>query len=33
VPFARPLGISRDPATGELRGGADPYHYGAVGGF
>jgi gamma-glutamyltranspeptidase/glutathione hydrolase len=33
VPFARPLGISRDPATGELRGGADPYHYGVAGGF
>jgi len=33
VPFARPLGISRDPATGALRGGADPYAHGVAGGF
>src|SRR6185312_2938265 len=33
VPCARPLGISRNTATGALRGGAAPYHYGAAGGF
>ncbi len=31
--FARPAGISRDPAGGELRGGADPYAHGVASGF
>ena len=30
--FARPMGISRDPASGSLAGGADPYHTGAAAG-
>lgn len=31
--FARPAGISRDPATSELRGGADPYGHGVASGY
>jgi gamma-glutamyltranspeptidase / glutathione hydrolase len=31
--FARPAGITRDPRTGELRGGADPYAHGVASGF
>ncbi len=30
--FARPAGITRDPRTGELRGGADPYAHGVASG-
>jgi len=31
--FARPAGITRDPRSGELRGGADPYAHGVASGF
>ncbi|HLZ70439.1 MAG TPA: gamma-glutamyltransferase [Dehalococcoidia bacterium] len=31
--FARPAGITRQPHTGELRGGADPYAHGVASGF
>ena len=31
--FASPTGIARDAATGELRGGADPYAQGVAAGF
>jgi gamma-glutamyltranspeptidase/glutathione hydrolase len=31
--FARPAAISRDPATGLLRGGLDPYAEGAAAGY
>jgi gamma-glutamyltranspeptidase / glutathione hydrolase len=31
--FASPAGITRDPATGELRGGADPYAEGVAAGY
>ena len=31
--YARPAGITRDPHTGELRGGADPYDVGVAAGY